>query len=373
MCSCSSCRANNWRGPRFSAAARLWVLLLASAVITGAHRPKEQDCDGTHGLCNEGSLQAESQSWSLSSKEPEDPTGRPDEKASAAQHASTEQVGAGGKNVENPSGSPDEKTRAAQQTSTENVADSSKNMENPSGSPDEKTRAAQQTSTENVADSSKNMENPSGSPDEKTPAAKHTSAENVAGSGKNVDNHDPQDCGPLSRQDDVKAIDRKKVVDTFPDVLCKFEADVLADLKKPILEGGSRNGECPIEDFMSGGYGCAFYPDSRSNLEVEDEDEPACSCLKSQFQFCWSPDIDEFLAAVAKGDNSSSIEVGKAFLVGKCHTPVYVWITMGVLATCIVICFLLACFKKPKSADPSKDPRLAGSTRDPRKAGNQGS
>jgi len=316
MCSCSSCRANNWRGPRFSAAARLWVLLLASAVITGAHRPKEQDCDGTHGLCNEGSLQAESQSWSLSSKEPEDPTGRPDEKASAAQHASTtEKVEAGGKNVENPSGSPDEKT----------------------------------------------------------PAAKQTSAENVAGSGKNVDNHDPQDCGPLSRQDDVKAIDRKKVVDTFPDVLCKFEADVLADLKKPILEGGSRNGECPIEDFMSGGYGCAFYPDSRSNLEVEDEDEPACSCLKSQFQFCWSPDIDEFLAAVAKGDNSSSIEVGKAFLVGKCHTPVYVWITMGVLATCIVICFLLACFKKPKSADPSKDPRLAGSTRDPRKAGNQGS
>lgn len=330
MRSCSSALTKTGRGPRrqpgSSATAKFGVLLLlasqACIVITRAHRPQEKDCgaDGAHSDCNEGSLQADSHEWTRTRKEPELEGSRP----------------------ENQTGTPRESSQTHSPENETNQAALGDEVEESDQSADQSERVVKKPIVE---------------------------------SGNSATTDQLEDCGPLSKRDDVKEVDRKKVVETFPEVLCKFEGDVLADLQKPASQGGSVNGFCPIEDFASGGYGCAFYPDaeSRSGLEVKEEGEPACACLKSQFQICWNPDIDEFLSAIGKGDNASSIEVGKAFLVGKCFTPVWVWITVAVLTFLCVMCVVAACLKKTKGADKDKDPRLAGTTRDPRKAGNQGS
>lgn len=214
--------------------------------------------------------------------------------------------------------------------------------------------------------------------DKDNPDAKVKDKGDAKNEGKEKQKADdlPEDCKTLAATDNVNIVDRKKVLSMYPSQLCRFEETILDHLKEPVLQGATEvSDRCPVEDALYAGYGCAFFPEHRDDMVVKDKSYPACQCLKSQFQSCWSPSVDDFLAQHEKGDDESTVEVGKALLVGKCTTPIYAYIILAVLATCLVICFIAPCFRKPRSKDGQKDPRLAGSSRDPNKAanGNQGS
>lgn len=157
-------------------------------------------------------------------------------------------------------------------------------------------------------------------------------------------------------EEGVKEMDAKQLIVLLPE-LAEFQAGLVREFEKPTDSAPT----CLAVDGDTYQYGCGWKPLERPNMAVKDKSKPVCSCT-FLLQTCWQPDADSFLKHWEAGAKLNALGVAKAFIAGRCVTPMWTYVALGILVS-FFICWGHVHFRKPGPKE--MDPRLKGSSLDP--------
>lgn len=155
-------------------------------------------------------------------------------------------------------------------------------------------------------------------------------------------------------EESVRDLDKNIVINKIP-ALAEFQAALV----KSFTEDEGTYCLAPEGDDHK--YGCGWMPKIRNSMSVKDKSQPACGCQVTwMFQQCWQPDIDVFLKVYEQGNVKSATQVAKAYIAGRCYTPIWAY---GIIIGLVVLFACCGGWRIRKAG--TMDARLAGSSVDP--------